>query len=595
MIKHSKTGAVILPTLLLLSSMTLAISLSFSFYSTSGVQVVSRNLRSAEALAASQSGVDDGIRRVLRIFLYLPTGGIAAAAQLRAGLDALDSYTFTTLYADGHENTTHIEICYNLALWSLGTIDECSGEVALGKIRVHSTGQFNSPGAARDVYRKLEAILSLDPLTSQITIDSIKEIAFVLPVPDAPSDLAGNAVSSSQIDLTWTDNSDDEISFTLQRSLSEDSGFSTVATLDPDTTSYSNTGLAGDTTYYYRIKSTNSFGDSAYSDTVEVIIGAFPPDAPSGLTLGSYSASQVTVSWTDNSNNEDAFIVQRSTDGSTYSTVATTSVNALSYSDTSVSAMAFYYYRVKAVNGTGDSAYTGVVNVMTPPPACGGGECLILYWPFDEGSGTTINDSSGYGYTGKTYASPTWISGKKNGALSFSGSARVEETHNVAHTVINVTDTFSVSMWIKPTTTRAGHYFLWPTHGMSWTRGSNDYVADRGMGVSAGTDGVCVVTHTGGSAPCIINWNGSITSSDWTHIVVTFGGGTAKLYVDSVLQSSVSAGANVHPGSGGYDRYYHSGGVGGGPWGNSAGSVDEFRIYNKTLNQSEVNNLYNNP
>jgi hypothetical protein len=46
---------------------------------------------------------------------------------------------------------------------------------------------------------------------------------------------------------------------------------------------------------------------------------------------------------------------------------------------------------------------------------------LVGYWKFDEGSGTTANDSSGYGNNGTLYNSPTWTTGKVGGALSFNG------------------------------------------------------------------------------------------------------------------------------------------------------------------------------
>lgn len=74
--------------------------------------------------------------------------------------------------------------------------------------------------------------------------------------PTAPSDLSATTVSATQINLSWTDNgtsvSEDTIS--IERSLSSGSGFSEIDTVAQGTTSYSDTGLDPETTYYYKIR-----------------------------------------------------------------------------------------------------------------------------------------------------------------------------------------------------------------------------------------------------------------------------------------------------------------------------------------------------
>src|SRR5205085_2691189 len=84
--------------------------------------------------------------------------------------------------------------------------------------------------------------------------------------PAAPSNLAASAASSSQVNLTWTDNAGNETGFKVERSASG-SSFAQVALVGAGVTSYSDTGLAASTQYSYRVRATNGAGDSAYSNT----------------------------------------------------------------------------------------------------------------------------------------------------------------------------------------------------------------------------------------------------------------------------------------------------------------------------------------
>ena len=67
------------------------------------------------------------------------------------------------------------------------------------------------------------------------------------------------------------------------------------------------------------------------------------------------SSSLVKLSWQDRSNTESGFRVERSIDGSTFTTIATLSVNDRDYDDTSVAPSTAYTYRVVAFNDAGDS------------------------------------------------------------------------------------------------------------------------------------------------------------------------------------------------------------------------------------------------
>ena len=77
------------------------------------------------------------------------------------------------------------------------------------------------------------------------SVASIVRLTASSPVPLAPSGLTATAVSSSQIDLAWTDNSSNESQFKIERCQGAGcTGFAQIATVGANVISYQNTGLA---------------------------------------------------------------------------------------------------------------------------------------------------------------------------------------------------------------------------------------------------------------------------------------------------------------------------------------------------------------
>ena len=93
----------------------------------------------------------------------------------------------------------------------------------------------------------------------------------------APGSLTATAVSSSQINLTWVDSNSSETGYLVERSLSSSSGFAQIASLPANSQSYSNTGLASGTTYYYRVRATHNGANSAYSNVASARTSSAAP------------------------------------------------------------------------------------------------------------------------------------------------------------------------------------------------------------------------------------------------------------------------------------------------------------------------------
>jgi len=86
---------------------------------------------------------------------------------------------------------------------------------------------------------------------------------------NAPTDLEASAVSGSSVNLSWSDNSTNELGFKIMRSL-DGITFGSVTITGADTTSYTDTGLTPGTLYYYKIAAVNNNGISGFSNTVSL-------------------------------------------------------------------------------------------------------------------------------------------------------------------------------------------------------------------------------------------------------------------------------------------------------------------------------------
>ena len=186
------------------------------------------------------------------------------------------------------------------------------------------------------------------------------------PAPLAPSNLTATAVSGSQINVSWTDNANNEDGFLLERS-TDGTTFVRLASLGANVTSYSNGGLTAGTTYHYRVRAQNAGGYSVYSNTASATPQAAttPPAAPTGLTAASVSQTQINLSWTDNSANEDGFIVEISLDGVSWTEKGRVGPNVTTFASGGLNKRTFYHHRVRSFNAAGVSAPTNTTKTRT--------------------------------------------------------------------------------------------------------------------------------------------------------------------------------------------------------------------------------------
>ncbi|MGB7874108.1 MAG: fibronectin type III domain-containing protein [Anaerolineales bacterium] len=198
-------------------------------------------------------------------------------------------------------------------------------------------------------------------------------IADVSSSPAAPSGLTATAPSSAQVDLAWMDNATNEDGFVVERSDYDSvsgvwSAFTQVGdTAAANVTTFSDTTVAPVSTYQYRVYAFNANGNSLPSNVAEVTTPDVPPAAPTVLMTTAVTSAQVDLAWTDNSGNEDGFVVQRSTDGgTTWNQAGQTAVDVATFSDTAVVPGSSYLYQVYAFNANGNSLPSNNVQADVP-------------------------------------------------------------------------------------------------------------------------------------------------------------------------------------------------------------------------------------
>ena len=188
------------------------------------------------------------------------------------------------------------------------------------------------------------------------------------PAPlSAPSNLTANVASVNQIKLAWTDNSDGEEGFEIERCQGTGCiNFTRIAGVGPNVTTYSDSGLSPETAYAYRVRAYKASENSAYSNIARATT-TLKPAAPSNLIASVSGRTKVVLTWFDNANNEDGFKIERCQGSgcTNFTRIATAKKNATSYTDTTVRRRTAYRYRIQAYNSEGNSPYSNIAEALT--------------------------------------------------------------------------------------------------------------------------------------------------------------------------------------------------------------------------------------
>ncbi|TCN59534.1 T9SS C-terminal target domain-containing protein [Flavobacterium circumlabens] len=182
----------------------------------------------------------------------------------------------------------------------------------------------------------------------------------------APSELTPSGVQATKVTLNWADNSSNETSFILERrNATAGEDYTLVANLTANEVTFTDTNLLPGTLYNYRLSAKNATTQSsfAYLSTSLTTLPA-PVLTPSGINVAQIQSNQATINWTDNSNNETEFIIDRRsvTDGGDYAFLQSIAANNTSFIDKTLSPNKEYLYRLSCKNGSSVShfAYSAI-------------------------------------------------------------------------------------------------------------------------------------------------------------------------------------------------------------------------------------------
>jgi subtilisin family serine protease len=212
----------------------------------------------------SGDGIQEPLLDVSNTALFNPvlvpgTGGTppAAPASLTATTVSSSQINLNWIDSDSTETGFKIERCTGVG---------CGDFAQIATVAANVTGYSNTGLTASTSYSyRVRANNTVGDSDYSNTASAATDAAPAIPA--APTNLAATVVSKSQINLTWTDNANNETGYRIERCKGATcTNFTQIATVGPGVTTFANTGLQANTSYRYRVRGYNASGNSAYSN-----------------------------------------------------------------------------------------------------------------------------------------------------------------------------------------------------------------------------------------------------------------------------------------------------------------------------------------
>ena len=425
-------------------------------------------------------------------------------------------------------------------------------------------------------------------------------------IPAAPTNLQATAISKTEVHLSWTDQSDEEAGFRIERSV-ESGGFELFTTVPADVVEFDDQTVSPFVHYEYRVRGFTSNGSSVFSNVSsaftdagepapEIVVsgnGADIADASKAPAIGNGTdfgsiilPGGQAVSRTFTIRNIGNAVLALSGDPViTLSGAGASSFSVTVAPGTSVGANSSADFEVSFATNVG-GLKEAVVTIANNDPDEGNFsfairgrgvlQDLAAWYKFNEADGTVAIDSSGNGNEGTLVGPPLPVrrtDGRLGRALEFNGTTNQSVTVASSDS-LNPTSAITVSAWMLP---------------QQWGDNANRRILQKGV-----SDNQYRMCAEGGVFKWDISNVGTVsipqpTLGVWTHVTGTYDGSSMRIYLNGVQAGRTNTSGNIpvtgdelqistkRVNSNGKDHF--------------VGLIDDVRIYGRALSDAEISSL----
>ena len=401
--------------------------------------------------------------------------------------------------------------------------------------------------------------------------------------PTAPTNLAASGAIGS-VSLSWTAATDNVgvTQYNVYRSTTP--GF-TPTSANPigtsTTTNYTDYVAAG--TYYYLVTAQDAAGNVGPPSNQAT--GTSSPDTipPTVSIISPAAGATVSGTWAVAANASDNVAVasvQFYLDGLSYGAPLTTTPYSFSWNSATVTNGTHTWAAVArdASGNTATSTVSFTVNNTSLPG-------LVASYGLDEGSGTTVNDSSTNKNNG-TASNATWKTGYFGNALQFSGATNSYVTVNDTAS-LDLTSALTLEAWVNPSTLNSPDNGWVAAVAKEHQNSGNDIAYALYAANGTGTPPALHLLINGSDVG--VQGTSVLPLNTWSFLSGTYDGSTMRLYVNGTLVASRGQSGAVTTTADPLRL--------GGDWSGEmfTGLIDNVRIYNRALSASELQNDQNTP
>jgi hypothetical protein len=184
--------------------------------------------------------------------------------------------------------------------------------------------------------------------------------------PFKPYNLALIKFNDGSCNISWKDSSHYVEKYELWKKIDFTDEYSQYLELNGNAFNVNDYDLDSNKIYFYKVRGVKNSGSSEFSDEINTagIIASGNLYPPTNLIANVQDNSAIKLSWKDNSDNENYFSVERSTNNISFTTISNLPANSISYLDLSntLTTGLTYYYRIKAFSNS-DSAISNTTQI----------------------------------------------------------------------------------------------------------------------------------------------------------------------------------------------------------------------------------------